>query len=490
MSDFGGPYPPGLAGFMATRTANDAASNSSLQNAAGQIGILSKIQAMQQQQQLQGLLSSSMPMEEKQAALMRTPGGLGILKQIQEMASAQQLGKLREAQIGDYGRKADVEQRKQGIEDQRGAAVSALAGMYSPATYDRPGQTPVSRVLPAITPNTDQTAEDNAAIEAFKASGATAPGAAPMSMVAPNKEAIQGLAIQADPKSAIQAILKAQNPAGFAVGSTKVVPGGYLEKQSDGSTKFIETRKDAATTAATAGASGVGLMTPETLKFTAQQILAGDRQAGQGYARSAPLKAALQNAVQEEAKAQGVTGKDLAGIMAEYTGFQSGQRAVGTRQAQIEMAATVANQFAPLAVTASEAFDRTPFKTLNDIEKAVLDKTASPELRKFNFANNALINSYARAINPSGVKTDSDTQHAREILNTGFSKGDYKAAVDQLQIEINAELKAPGAVRKGMREFFKGDTVPTTSVIAPKRAVNPKTGETLELVGGKWQPMK
>ena len=69
-------------------------------------------------------------------------------------------------------------------------------------------------------------------------------------------------------------------------------------------------------------------------------------------------------------------------------------------------------------------------------------------------ANNAVINAYARSVNPQGVATVSDKDHAREVLSIAFSKGDYEAAVKQMQVEVNAELKAPGKVREGMRQFF------------------------------------
>lgn len=219
-----------MESFLRGRSQAGQEQTQAMQNATGQVNLLTHLQALKQHQQLQEAIATGNP-----ALIAQVPGGMQHLKTLQDI-------ELSKARVGNYGRMAQKEERQQGIADQQGAAVSALANAYTPSTYDRPGMTPVSRVLPAITPNTEQTPEDNAAIAAFKAQGGTEPGAAPLSMVAPNKEAMQGLAIQADPKSAIQAILKAQNPAGFAVGSTKVVSGGYLEKQPDGSTKFIETR--------------------------------------------------------------------------------------------------------------------------------------------------------------------------------------------------------------------------------------------------------
>ncbi len=197
-------------------------------------------------------------------------------------------------------------------------------------------------------------------------------------------------------------------------------------------------------------------MSDDALKFTAQQYLAGDRSVISGFARNPQMRARLQQAIVQEARASGATPKDVAAAIGEFEGFKSGQRTLGTREAQIQLAGNVTAQFAPLAVDASEHFDRTNIKTINDVEKAALSRTSSPELRRFNFANLSLINAYARAINPQGVGNESDKAHAREVLDTGFSKGDYRAAVDQLMKEINAELKAPGSVKAGMRSLLTG----------------------------------
>lgn len=200
--------------------------------------------------------------------------------------------------------------------------------------------------------------------------------------------------------------------------------------------------------------AGAGELSPATLQLKAEQALAGDSRALVGFARNQKNMTALSNAVADLANKRRISGKDLAAITAEYAGFTAGQRTVGTRQAQIEIAANVTDQFAPIAIAASEGFDRTPWKSLNEIQKAVDSHTASPELRRFNFANNSLVNAYARAINPVGVGNQYDKEHAFEILNTGFSKGDYKAAVEQLQVEINAELKAPAKVKQEMHQGF------------------------------------
>lgn len=447
---------PGINGYRAALQDNLLRQHNDAQQATVGVGIMQRIQKQQQDLQLREALAKG-----DTAALMKLPGGIDILGKLATQQNAGVTAALHGAQLGEI-------QRKGAISNQEQQAKGALANLVAGGGYqaNNPNEMAPTAVMQ------DPAAAEKAAIEQYRKDPNT-----PLAIDVPNPANVKGLAIAAGnalPRSASAALL---NPGG---GGQAIAPRvvqdansptgwGYLQGDRTITPGAPAPASVSRVDAAAVGNSGAGMMTPETLKFTAQQIIAGDRQAGQGYARSAPMKAALQNAVMEEAKAQGITGKDLAGIMAEYAGVTAGQRSLGTRQAQIEMAATVTSQFAPLAITASEAFDRTPFKSLNDIEKAVLSRTASPELRKFNFANTSLINAYARAVNPNGVGTVSDKDHAREILDTGFSKGDYKAAVDQLQMEINAELEAPGRVKADMRKRFTGNAVQTGDVPNPVR---------------------
>ena len=100
-----------------------------------------------------------------------------------------------------------------------------------------------------------------------------------------------------------------------------------------------------------------------------------------------------------------------------------------------------------------------PLEELRDENRsffAIQSRTASPELRRLNASVNAIVNVYARAVNPNGVGTQSDKDHAREIIDSAFSSGDFKAATSQMMMEVGAEKKAPGVVKGEMRTFFTG----------------------------------
>jgi hypothetical protein len=227
-----------------------------------------------------------------------------------------------------------------------------------------------------------------------------------------------------------------------------------------------------------AGMTGKGALSQDALNMAADQYLAGDSTAAQGYARNAQMKSQLTNAIAARAKAKGMSGEDVAAKVAEFQGIKAGERSAGTRTAQVGMAVAEAQRMIPLALDASEKASRLGIKSLNDIQQAVQKGTASPELRKFVAANNSLVNVYSRAVSPTGTPTVSDKDHAREVLSTGFSKGDYKAAVEQLQAEMQAAQASPGDVRKEFRQAVTGKD--KTETKAKRKVYNPATGKIEE----------
>jgi hypothetical protein len=215
------------------------------------------------------------------------------------------------------------------------------------------------------------------------------------------------------------------------------------------------------------GMTGAGALSPDAVKVAVEQYRSGDSTAAQGYARNANMKAAFQNELAKQLKEEGKSGKDQAAAIAEFQGIKAGQRSLGTRTAQAGMAVAEARRMIPLALDASEKATRTGMKSLNEVEQAVQRGTASPELRRFVAANNSLINVYARAINPTGVPTVSDKEHARDVLSVAFSKGDYKAAVEQLQKEMEAAMASPGDIREEFRQTVTGTKGAVDSGTAP-----------------------
>lgn len=177
------------------------------------------------------------------------------------------------------------------------------------------------------------------------------------------------------------------------------------------------------------------------------------------------------------ARAPNASADDMLANQAEFQGQKAGERTLGTRAANIRMAATEAAGLSQLALKASDEWERSGVKSLNDLEKFAQGKTASPDLRRFVAANTSFINAYARAINPQGVGTVDDKKHAREMLEVGFTKGDYAAAINQLQAEIATAEASPGKVKDEMREEFTGKSV-----------ARAQPGPTIDQTGKKSSP--
>ena len=84
------------------------------------------------------------------------------------------------------------------------------------------------------------------------------------------------------------------------------------------------------------------------------------------------------------------------------------------------------------------------------------EQTNDPKLAEFAAYNNGLVNTYARAISPTGVPTVSDKNHARELLLTAKNQQAYNATVDALTKEIEAAKRSPGQTRGALRGNITG----------------------------------
>jgi hypothetical protein len=212
-----------------------------------------------------------------------------------------------------------------------------------------------------------------------------------------------------------------------------------------------------------------GLLTDQEARFMARQYLAGDKSVFQNLGRGQQGSeniVRLRRAAHAEAVSMGMKPEQIAAKMAEFEGIKAGERTLGTRTANIEMAVTEAQQMAPLALEASQKVDRTQYPSLNKVLLAAEKGTGDENVVRLGVATNSLVNIYARAINPTGVPTVSDKEHARELLASAWSKGQYQAGVDQLMKELAAARKSPGIVRKEFSNAVTGeekkDAVKTT----------------------------
>lgn len=232
-----------------------------------------------------------------------------------------------------------------------------------------------------------------------------------------------------------------------------------LERLADRRNDIMQQSANTRATTAQGGGDDAKL-SADDMSFMAKQYLAGDKSVlqnlGRGVQGSRNL-IALRKSIRSEAEDAGMQPSEVAARMAEFEGVKSGERTLGTRTANAGMAVNEANQFATNALAASEKVDRTQYPSLNKAIQAAERGSGGTDVVELATYTNSLINAYARAVSPTGSPTVSDKEHAREILDTAYSKGQFAAAINAMKKEMAAAQASPGQVRSEFRSAVTGD---------------------------------
>lgn len=141
------------------------------------------------------------------------------------------------------------------------------------------------------------------------------------------------------------------------------------------------------------------------------------------------------------------------------SGATAAERSLATQTAKMSTAANEANDMVAVVRDLSDKVDRTEFPSINAITNAVSKGTGGKEIVQLNASINALVNSYARAISPTGQPTVSDKNHAREVINSAYSTGQIGAILDVMQQEMAIARKSAGTAStelKQSRETARG----------------------------------
>lgn len=197
-------------------------------------------------------------------------------------------------------------------------------------------------------------------------------------------------------------------------------------------------------------ASAASSLPDQTADFLAERVLAGDTRAliglGRG-AQGAENLAKIQGLVAQKAAERGQDATDLLYNSAKAAGLNAEQRSLGTSSGRMAAASVEAEGAIKLGLEASAAVPRSSFVPLNRAIQMVQSNTGDPALKQFVAANNTIVNTFARAISPSGSPTVSDKEHAREMLSTADSHEAYVAVLQQMQKEIDMAHKASQQAR-------------------------------------------
>jgi hypothetical protein len=198
----------------------------------------------------------------------------------------------------------------------------------------------------------------------------------------------------------------------------------------------------------------------ESADLIASQYLAGDRMAAAGFARSAQNMAMIRKSIAEQAKAQNLTGPEIAMRIAEFHGIMSAETTVGRRLGTIEMFANETRRVIEVAKKASKDVPRGEFIPFNEALLAFETKTGDTKVVALGSALNAVINTYAKAINGGQQGTVNDKEHAREIVQLAYSDKQMDAVFNILEQELAAAQAAPGDVKQGLRDLQSGKIAP------------------------------
>jgi hypothetical protein len=165
-------------------------------------------------------------------------------------------------------------------------------------------------------------------------------------------------------------------------------------------------------------------------------------------------------------------GPAIAQRMIDYVGDTARERTAATQEGRMAPASYEAQGAIDLGRAASNAVPRTNWVPVNKAIQAYQRNTSDPALRAFGAANTTIINTYARAINPNGVGTVADKEHAREMLSTADGPEAYNAVLNQLSREIEIAHQSPATARNA----FKTERSQRMSASVP---APPKVGQLM-----------
>jgi hypothetical protein len=254
----------------------------------------------------------------------------------------------------------------------------------------------------------------------------------------------------------LSTLAKTQSPDNIATNNVRVSEGA---KDRAAAASRLERQIAADKEKAEAKGSVEASLDNDTLDLMADQYMRGDRTVFQNVGRGAQGAAnlvALRSRITQKAKAQGVTGADLAAITADYSGQLAALRTSGNISARVENAISEANELIPVALEASKKVARSGLLPFGKAGIMFDTQTNNPELKAFATANNGLVSAYAGAMARGQKPTVSDFEHARQILTEAQSQEAYEATIAQMKLEMAAASRAPQNVRKHLRGEISG----------------------------------
>lgn len=201
-----------------------------------------------------------------------------------------------------------------------------------------------------------------------------------------------------------------------------------------------------------------GLLPDDTADFLAERILAGDSKAltnlGRG-AQGAENVIKVQTLAARKAAERGMSPNDILAKVAEQSGLTAQQRTFGTQVAKMAVNSTEAEGAIQQGLEVSQKVPRTKFVPVNKLIQMAEANISDPDLLEFRAANLAIINTYARAISPTGTPTVHDKEEAMKIVSEATSPEAYQRVMHRMLKEIEIAHAAPLKAKEEMERIRK-----------------------------------
>ena len=174
-----------------------------------------------------------------------------------------------------------------------------------------------------------------------------------------------------------------------------------------------------------------------TRALMADQYLSGDKSVlanlGRGT-QGAKNIVLLRQEIASQARDRGMSGADIAKVMAQFSGLTASARTIGNIGGKVDYGVNELLQSIPLAQSSSDALPRGQFVPLTRIQQMIQRGTASPELKDFAIKTNAVINAYNLVAGRAGTDVE-QRRHNASLLQTADSPQAYKAALAAMATE-------------------------------------------------------
>jgi len=220
--------------------------------------------------------------------------------------------------------------------------------------------------------------------------------------------------------------------------------------------------------------TATGALTPETTDLLAQTYIKTGQMPplGMGKAATVLRQSVLNRAAQismggganpDGTAKPNVSAEDAASNIVQnkssLIGNRASERTLGTNLANIVAAGSEAEKMINIAQTYATKINPTDYPVINTAGNYIAKNSGDPTQAGLATSLNSLVNAYARAINPKGVATVSDKNHAREVINTNMASGQFNEVFSVMRQEMAAAQAAPEEARAKIRNTSGKETI-------------------------------